>query len=205
MYKWRERRIELDDNIFALEADRVGDRVAVNLDTDKGAIHQPDINFLATQLPGKLLLGLGLGAFLDKHDNFFHFSDIERLCRIFAGNPDGGGCPFHKFAGDPDNCRPYADPRLAFSIIQCFIAVFDDSGDVCDGTGLHITEALVGPANPDNFNRVAVIRNLAYQGLYEFSADIQADKVLFTLFPRFGTDGTSTSRGTLRHFSAGAF
>src|SRR5690606_25045773 len=58
VYQRRERRVQLHYHVPALETDRAGYLVSVNLDPNKGAVDQPYLDLFAAKLPRQLLLGL---------------------------------------------------------------------------------------------------------------------------------------------------
>ena len=85
-----EGSIELDHHVGTLEADGVGDLVAVNRDGDDGGVNQADFNVGIVGLVGDGLAGLGAGASLDALDNQRHFLFGEGFVAVFAAVADGG-------------------------------------------------------------------------------------------------------------------
>ncbi len=138
MDHWRKGSVQLDDNVAALEADRVGDRVTVNFDRYQRAVDEANFDVFTTELPGHLLPGFRFCTLLDQTDNLFHFSDVERLVGLLARDADGGGCALNQLTSNTDNGGTDTDASLGFGLGQRFITVTHHTGDVGHGTGLHI-------------------------------------------------------------------
>ena len=168
----REGVEDPDLDVTALEADRVGQRVAVDGRARHRGVHEPDVDVRQAGLPGDRPLGLVERLALDGVDQALELGLGDRLVGLLALLAVGRGEALDQLAGDPDDDlgRPEAGHLLGF--LEGDGAVVHDRGDVGDRARLHVRQALPLAADaPDR--AVARWVDVEDQRLGELGADVE--------------------------------
>ena len=153
----RERVEDPDLDVAALEADGIGQRVAV----DRGAGHrrmdEPDIDLRQTRLPGDRALCLHQRLALDGIDESLELGLGDRLVGLLALLAVGGREALYQLPGDPDDDLGRAEAGHLLGFLEGHRAVIDHRGDVGDRPGLHVGKALPLPTHaPDRAMTVGI-------------------------------------------------
>src|ERR1700683_46222 len=181
----REGVEELDRNIFALEANGVGDTVAVALGVNDGVVHQLHLELLVAGFPRELLAGTLKGAVLNAVKDFAQLRHVNGTFRVGAAVAHDGGGAFYELAGDADHDVFGHHAGYAFGHFERGVAIFDHARDVGNGAALHVGEALALAAHADDFHVCrrtggGVKFYFTDQRLDEFGANIKGHQITWT-------------------------
>ncbi len=184
MHERGERIEDPDLHVTTLKPDGVRKRVAVDRGPDDGGVDEADVDVWEAGLPGDRAFGFPESFALDEVNELLELGLADRLVRLLALLAVGRGEALDQLAGDPDDdlARPEAGHLLG--LLEGDRAVVDDRGDVRDGAGLHVAEALALPSDAAN-RPVAVIADLEDEGLGELGPDVEcrADGERLTAVP----------------------
>src|SRR4249919_2264062 len=103
MNEWRERVEDPDLDVATLEADRVGQRVAVDRGSGHGRVDEPDVDVRQPGLPRDRALRLMERLALDDVDELLELALGDRLVGSLALLAVGRGEPLDQLAGDADD------------------------------------------------------------------------------------------------------
>ena len=107
----REGVEDADPDVAALEADRVRDRVAVDLGAGDGRVDQPHVHLRQAGLPGDRPLGRAQRLALDAVDQLLQLGVGDRRVGALALLRVGRGEALDQLAGDPDHDTASAGSR----------------------------------------------------------------------------------------------
>ena len=138
----RERIEDADLDVAALEADRVGQRVAVDRGAGDRGVDQPDVDVRQPGLPGDRALGLVERLALDDVDELLELGLGDRLVGPLALLAVGRREALDQLAGDADDDLGRAKAGHLLGFLERDGAVVDDGRDVGDGPRLHVRQAL---------------------------------------------------------------
>ncbi len=170
-----ERRKGVEDadlDVAALEPDRVGDRIAVDLGAGDRSMNQPHVHLRQPCFPGDRPLGLAQGIMLDAVDQ------LLQLDRPLSGRR--GACvrgmrrgeAFDQLSGDPDDALRRPEAGHLLGLLERGRAVVDDRVDVRHRAGLHVGEALALAADAPHGAEPGLV-DVEDERLYELGADVQ--------------------------------
>ncbi len=131
-----------DLDVPALEADRVGHRVAVDAGRGDRGVDEPDVDVGQAGLPGDRPLGLAQGLLLDAVDQLLELGLGDRLVGPLALLAVGRGEALDQLAGDADDDLGRPEAGHLLGLLEGDRAVVDDGGDVGHGARLHVGQAL---------------------------------------------------------------
>jgi hypothetical protein len=157
----------------ALEADRVGQRVAVDRGAGDGRVDEPDVDVGQPGLPGDGPLRLVECLTLNGVDELLELGFGDRRVGLLALLAVGRGEALDQLPGDADDDLggPKAGHLLGF--LEGHGAVVDDRRDVGDGARLHMRQAL--PLAPDAADRAVAVRvDVEDEGLGELGPDVES-------------------------------
>ncbi|MEJ7660500.1 MAG: hypothetical protein WKG07_13250 [Hymenobacter sp.] len=176
VHQWCEGVEDTDRDVLALEADRVGNPVAVDAHVDDRGVDQFDVDFGVAGFPSQLLADLVEGLPLHFVDDVLKLRQVNLGVGARAFVVDGGGSPFDQLPGDAHHHLLRHYPSLLLSTLKRGLAVFDHAADVGNGAVLHIAQALALPAVAAH-DRLGPV-DFANQRLDELGADVQRDEVI---------------------------
>ena len=172
MHERRERVEDADLDVAALEADRIGQRVAVDAGPGDRGVDQPDVDVGQAGLPGDRSLGLAERLALHGVDEPLELGLRDRRVGLLALLGVGGGEALDQLAGDPDDDLRRPEAGHLLGLLERDRAVVDDRRDVGDGARLHVGQAL--PLAPDATDRaVAVLVDLEHERLGELGPHVE--------------------------------
>src|SRR4029079_10743336 len=140
--EWRERVEDPDLDVAALEADRIGQRVAVDRGARDGGVDQPDVDVRQACLPGGRPLGLVQRLALDGVDELLELGLRDRLVGPLALLAVGRREALDQLAGDADDDLGRAKAGHLLGFLERDGAVVDDGRDVGHGARLHVRQTL---------------------------------------------------------------
>ena len=169
----RSERVEDPDlDVAALEADRVGQRVAVDRGAGDRGMDEPDVDVRQPGLPGDRPLRLVERLALDDVDEPLELGLGDRLVGLLALLAVGRGEALDQLTGDPDDDLGRTKAGHLLGFLEGDRAVVDDRGDVGDGARLHVREPL--PLAPDAADRAVAGRvDIEDESLGEFGPDVE--------------------------------
>ncbi len=168
----RERVEDPDLDVAALEADRVGQRVAVDRGAGHRGVDEPDVDVRQPGLPGDRPLGLVERLALDDVDELLELGLGDRLVGLLALLAVGRGEALDQLAGDADDDLGRAEAGHLLGFLERDRAVVDDRRDVGDGARLHVRQALA--LAPDAADRAVAARvDVEDERLGELGPDVE--------------------------------
>ena len=168
----RERVEDPDLDVAALEADRVGQRVAVDRGAGDRGVDEPDVDVGQAGLPGDRPLGLAERLALDAVDELLELGLGDRLVGLLALLAVGRREALDQLAGDADHDLGRPEPGHLLGFLERDRAVVDDGRDVGDGARLHVRQALALAADAAD-RAVAARVDLEDERLGELRPDVE--------------------------------
>ena len=168
----REGVEDPDLDVATLEADRVGQRVAVDRGAGDRGVDEPDVDVGQPGLPGDRPLGLVERLALDDVDEALELGLGDRLVGLLALLAVGRGEALDQLAGDADDDLGRAEAGHLLRFLERDGAVVDDGRDVGDGPRLHVRQPLpLAPDAPDG--AVAARIDVEDERLGELGPDVE--------------------------------
>ena len=168
----REGVEDPDLDVATLEADRVGQRVAVDRGARDRGVHETDVDVGQPGLPGDRPLGLVERLALDDVDEALELGLGDRLVGLLALLAVGRGEALDQLPGDADDDLGRAEAGHLLGFLERDGAVVDDGRDVGDGPRLHVRQPLpLAPDAPDG--AVAARIDVEDERLGELGPDVE--------------------------------
>ena len=132
MHERREGVEDADLHVPALEADRVGQGVAVDRGGGDGGVHEPDVHVRQAGLPRDCPLGLAQRLALDAVDQFLELRLGDRKIWFATLLRVGRGKALDQLPGDADDDLRRPEAGHLLGLLERDLAVVDDGRDVGD-------------------------------------------------------------------------
>ena len=172
MHQRGERVEDADLDVTALEADRVGQGVAVDRGAGDGGMDEPDVHVRQAGLPRDGPLGLVERLALDGIDELLELAFGDRLLRLPAFLAVGRREALDELTGDADDHLARPEARHLLGLLERHRAVVDDGRDVRDRARLHVRQALALAADTAD-GAVPGLIDVEDERLGELGADVQ--------------------------------
>ena len=173
--RWMSGAIRIEDadaHVAALEADRVGDGVAVDRRAGHRRVDQADVDVGQAGLPGHRPLRLAQRVAFDRLDERLQLARADRLVGLLALLADARGKALDELPGDADDDLGRAEAGHLLGLLEGDLAVVDDRGDVGHGARLHVRQPLPLATDATDHATSGLV-DLEHERLGELGPDVE--------------------------------